>query len=256
MKLHYFYRYYSLPVYTFTEISMKNKSIVIIPTYNEVDNIGPIIDEVWKHSPELHVLVVDDNSKDGTAEVVKQKMNGNSDKLFILEREGKLGLATAYIAGFKNALSRDYTKIVEMDADFSHDPKTLVDIIANLDTCDVVIGSRYVQGGGTENWHPLRKKISQFGSLYARMILGAPINDFTGGFNGWTSNVLNSIELDEIKSEGYSFQIELKYRAYNKKFSIREIPILFSERREGQSKMSGGIIFEALYRVLMLRFSS
>ena len=233
---------------------MQNKSIVIIPTYNEVDNIGPIIDEVWKHSPNLHILVVDDNSKDGTAEVVKQKMNGNSDKLFILEREGKLGLATAYIAGFKNALSRNYTKIVEMDADFSHDPKTLVDIIANLDTCDVVIGSRYVQGGGTENWHPLRKKISQFW-LEARMILGALINDFTCGFNGWTSNALNSIELDEIKAKDIRFKSSLSIELTTKNF-LREIPILFSERREGQSKMSGGIIFEALYRVLMLRFSS
>ncbi len=234
---------------------MQNKSIVIIPTYNEVDNIGPIIDEVWKYSPTLHILVVDDNSKDGTAEVIKSKMKENSDKLFILEREGKLGLASAYIAGFKYVLAKGYSKIIEMDADFSHNPKTLVDIVSNLDTCDVVIGSRYVPEGGTENWHPLRKKISQFGSFYARMILGAPINDFTGGFNGWTSEVLNSIDLDGIKSEGYSFQIELKYRAYLKKFSIREIPIIFSERREGQSKMSGGIIFEALYRVLMLRFS-
>ena len=232
---------------------MQNKSIVIVPTYNEVDNIGPIIDEVWKHSPNLHILVVDDSSKDGTAQVVKEKITKNPEKLQILERSGKLGLGTAYIAGFKLALEKGYTKIIEMDADFSHNPKTLVEIVAGLENSDVIIGSRYVEGGGTENWHPLRKKISQLGSLYARMILRAPINDFTGGFNGWTDKVLKSIDLDQVKSEGYSFQIELKYRAYQKKFKISEIPIIFSERREGQSKMSGNIIIEALYRVLIMK---
>ncbi len=224
-------------------------NLIIIPTYNEVKNIAPLLKSIWDHVPDIHVLVVDDNSSDGTAKVVKDIQKTAQSQLFIIEREGKLGLGTAYLAGFKWALDRKYEKVIEMDADFSHPAAILPQMIDELGKHNVVIGSRYVEGGGTVNWSFIRKLISKGGSLYARTILGIPIRDLTGGFNGWHREVLKSIDLGSIVSEGYAFQIELKHRAYRIGYSLKEIPIIFSERRAGQSKMSGKIIIEAMYRV-------
>ncbi len=234
----------------------KFQAIVVIPTYNEALNIEGIIKAAWESMPTIHILVVDDNSQDGTADIIRRMQTHASDRLYLLSRAGKLGLGTAYIAGFRWALDRDYKALVEMDADFSHDPKELPSLIRGLKDADVVIGSRYVEGGSTENWHYFRKLISKAGSLYARTILGMSVRDLTGGFNAWTSDALHRIGLGTIRSEGYSFQIELKYRAYRAGLRLVEHPILFSERREGQSKMSSKIVVEALMRVWALRFRS
>jgi dolichol-phosphate mannosyltransferase len=231
------------------------RAIAVIPTYNEAMNIEGIIRAAWAAYPALHILVVDDNSQDGTADIVQRLSAENQGRLHILSRSGKLGLGTAYIAGFRWALERGYHALVEMDADFSHDPKELPALIRSLERADVVIGSRYVVGGSTENWNAFRKLISRSGSFYARTILGMTVNDLTGGFNAWRAEVLQRIGVETIRSEGYSFQIELKYRAYRCGFKLVEHPIVFSERREGQSKMSSKIVFEALLRVWALRFS-
>jgi len=229
--------------------------LVIIPTYNEADNIGSLIPEIWQARPETHILVVDDNSQDGTAKIVKDLLETSGGRLHIMERQGKLGLGTAYVAGFKWALEHNYDAVIEMDADFSHDPKILPALVTQLGKTPVAIGSRYIPGGGTKNWSFFRQLISKFGSIYARAILGMRVRDLTGGFNAWRAEVLRSLDLDGIKSEGYSFQIELKYRAHEKNFEICEIPILFEDRRAGQSKMSGRIIIEAMIRVWGIRFS-
>jgi dolichol-phosphate mannosyltransferase len=229
-------------------------ALVVIPTYNEAMNIGPMLQAIQGHAPEVHILVVDDNSQDGTAEEVKAQQRAAPDRIFLLQRAGKLGLGTAYIAGFTWGLDRGYQALLEIDADFSHDPREIPALLHKLLTRDVVIGSRYILGGGTENWHPMRKLISKAGSLYARSILGMTIRDLTGGYNAWRADVLRTIDLMSIRSEGYSFQIELKYRAFLAGYSLNEHPILFSERREGQSKMSGRIIWEAFFRVWGLRF--
>lgn len=229
-------------------------TLIIIPTYNEKDNIDLIFSKIFDVVPEVSVLVVDDNSEDGTASLVREWMERKPSKVFILEREGKLGLGSAYIAGFKWALSQDYQHIIEMDADLSHNPDHLPKMIATLGEAQVAIGSRYVEGGGTVNWGVIRKIISRFGSFYARTILGTPAYDLTGGFNGWQRQVLENIGLNEVKSEGYAFQIELKHRAFRLGFSLKEFPIIFEDRRVGQSKMSSGIVFEALYRVWQIRF--
>ncbi|MBC7661386.1 MAG: polyprenol monophosphomannose synthase [Chitinophagaceae bacterium] len=231
------------------------KAIVVIPTYNEALNIEGIIKAAWAAYPKLHVLVVDDNSQDGTGQLIKAMQAEAPDQLFLLSRAGKLGLGTAYIAGFEWALERGYDALVEMDADFSHDPAELPALIRGLHDADVVIGSRYVIGGSTENWNFFRKLISRAGGIYARTILGMTISDLTGGFNAWTAEALRKIGLKSIRSEGYSFQIELKYRAFKAGCHLVEHPIVFSERREGQSKMSGRIVIEALFRVWSLRFS-
>ncbi len=230
-------------------------TLVAIPTYNEASNIRPLINEIWKLLPELHILVIDDNSQDGTAKVVEEMMQ-NHPSLHLIKRAGKLGLGSAYIAAFKWALQHNFKAVIEMDADFSHSPAALPPMIAALKNYPTVIGSRYISGGTTENWHWFRQLISRAGSLYARLILGVPVLDLTGGFNGWRREVLTTIDLDAIRSEGYSFQIELKYRSFRSGFKIKEIPITFSERREGQSKMSSRIIWEALYRVWTLRLLS
>lgn len=227
-------------------------ALIIIPTYNESENIPPLLDAIWKTAPEVHILIVDDNSPDGTAKIVKGIQEQNKH-LFLLERPGKNGLGTAYIAGFRWALEHGYGKVIQMDADFSHDPQVLPTMLAKLNTSSVVIGSRYIQGGGTLHWSFFRKCISKAGSFYARTILGIPIHDFTGGFNGWRSSVLKAVDLSTIKSQGYSFQIELKYKAACAKFQPLEIPITFNERRSGQSKMSSKIILEAIRAVWRIR---
>ena len=228
------------------------KKLVIIPTYNEIENMKQLLPILMKLDSQFDVLVVDDSSPDGTAAFV-EKFKSENSRVNILNRAQKQGLGKAYIAGFKWGLERKYDVLTEMDADFSHAPHHLVQILKAIETTDVVIGSRYVPGGGTVNWSLLRKIISRGGSLYSRIILGYPINDWTGGFNSWKKEVLEKINLDSIKSNGYSFQIELKYKASKNNFKILELPIIFEDRRVGQSKMSLKIVLEAFYKVWMIR---
>lgn len=229
-------------------------ALIIIPTYNEKENIKKLIKSIYEVKNDLHILIVDDNSPDGTAGIVEDLISTQyQEKLHLLQRKGKLGLGTAYIAGFKWGLKRDYDYIFEMDGDFSHNPKYLPDFLNNLEDYDLVLGSRYVDGGGIKNWGFLRKFISRGGSLYAKLILGLPFNDLTGGYKGFSREVLEDIDLDNIKSNGYSFQIELTYRAYLKNYRIKEIPIVFEDRTLGKSKMSKKIFLEAVFMVLWLR---
>lgn len=230
------------------------KKLVIIPTYNEKENIENIIRKVMSLSGQYHVLIVDDGSPDGTAAIVKKMQNEFTDRLFILERKGKLGLGTAYIAGFKWALERDYEYIFEMDADFSHDPD---DLNRLHDACqqgaDMVVGSRYTKGGKVVNWPWDRIFISKGGALYTKMITWMPVNDPTAGFVCYSRKVLSTIPLDKVHFVGYAFQIEMKYRAWKLGFKIGEVPITFRDRKEGVSKMSGNIIKEAMYGVWKMR---
>lgn len=228
------------------------RSIVIIPTYNERENIAALIPIVHSLSAAPDILVVDDNSPDGTGEVVQQLATATSG-VHLLSRAGKAGLGKAYLAGFQWALERGYELIVEMDADFSHRPEDLVRMLAAAPAHDFVVGSRWVEGGGTLNWGVGRKLISRGGSFYSRLILGYPLRDWTGGFNAWKAQTLRGIELSSVRSEGYSFQIELKYRALRAGFKSFELPITFVDRRVGQSKMSSKIVMEALYRVWLIR---
>ncbi len=228
--------------------------LAIIPTYNELSNIKEIVRQVLYYDW-LHVLVVDDNSPDGTADAVSAMMAGDfPGRLFLLKRAGKLGLGTAYIEGFRWALKRDYEAIFEMDADFSHNPAYLPDFKRALEEgADLVLGSRYIAGGGVKNWGFIRKLISRGGSLYARSILGLGVQDLTGGFKCFRRTALASIDLDKIKSNGYSFQIELTYKMLQKSFIIKEIPIIFEDRTMGASKMSKKIFLEAVLMVWRLR---
>jgi len=236
-----------------TYLNTPSKPIVIIPTYNEAENIGPLTSEIWQHAPGMHVCFVDDNSQDGTQQKIEEARKSAQGHVHVISRAGKLGLGTAYIAGFRWALAQGYDAIIEMDADLSHSPSDLPRIVKLLGQYDVVVGSRYIEGGGTANWGLSRKIISRLGSLYGRIALGLRIRDLTGGFNGWRAKVLQVIDVEQVRSEGYSFQIELKYRAVTAGFNVAEMPIIFTERRAGQSKMSGGIVLEAMYRVWQLR---
>ncbi|SDF12146.1 polyprenol monophosphomannose synthase [Sporomusa acidovorans] len=228
--------------------------LVIIPTYNERNNIGQLLDLIYHYVPGIHVLVVDDGSPDGTGGFIESLMAGeHQGRLFMIKRTGKLGLGTAYIAGFKWALARQYEFIFEMDADFSHNPKYLPQFLKVITGCDVVLGSRYVAGGGVTNWSLIRRFISLGGSLYSRLILNLPFHDLTGGFKCFRREVLETINLDDVKSNGYSFQIEMTYRAFLLGFAIKEVPIIFEERAEGQSKMSSSIFREAIWMVPKLR---
>lgn len=229
------------------------KPLVVIPTYNEKENIAVIIPEVLAQGRGIEILVVDDSSPDGTGEIVRG-LAAKDPRIHLLSRAGKEGLGRAYIAGFKWALAEGFEQIIEMDADFSHRPQDLGPLIDGLAKADFAVGSRYVAGGSTVNWGLLRKIISRGGGIYSRMILGFPLNDWTGGFNGWQRSVLQGIGLDLVKSNGYSFQIELKYRAMKKGFRGTEVPIVFEDRRVGQSKMSLRIVLEAFYRVWLMRF--
>lgn len=230
------------------------KALVCIPTYNEKDNIEAIVSAVLQVTEsDTHVLVIDDNSPDGTGEIVTRLQSGQP-RLHLLSRAGKEGLGRAYIAGFKWALENGYDVIVEMDADFSHRPEDLVKILKAIAPVDFAIGSRYVDGGRTVNWGLLRKIISRGGSLYTRWILGYPLADWTGGFNAWKKETLHAINLDRVKSNGYSFQIELKYRALKAGCRGIEVPIVFEDRRVGQSKMTMKIVTEAFTRVWGMRF--
>ena len=230
-------------------MTLSHKVLIVVPTYNEAENIDDLVAGIRRALPEAHVLFVDDASPDGTAQRVRAQQDRNPGLVHLVEREGKKGMGTAYLAGFAWALERDYDAIIEMDADLSHDPRALPTLIGLLSDADVVIGSRYVPGGRTEDWSRLRMMISRFGSLYARVILGLPIRDLTGGFNVWKRRVLETLSLDQVRSEGYSFQIELKLRASRAGFRLIETPIVFVDRRAGQSKMSWGIVAEAIVRV-------
>ncbi len=230
-----------------------SSTLIIIPTYNECDNISLLMNGIEAQAPSCSVLFVDDNSSDSTQEEIQRFIDAKPDQVFIEKRSGKLGLGTAYIHGFKWALNRGFDQVIQMDADLSHDPKYLPKMIAALKAAPLVIGSRYVAGGGTKNWSAIRKVISRFGSIYARIILQLPVKDFTGGFNGWQAATLKSLPLDEIKSNGYVFQIEMKARALRAGFNFHEYPIIFVDRQIGQSKMSSGIVYEAIWRVLTLR---
>lgn len=233
---------------------MSNESqLIVVPTYNEKQNIIPLVKGIFEHAPSADILFVDDNSEDGTADVINTLKAEHPDRINLLMRSKKLGLGSAYIAGFNWGLQRNYAVLIEMDADLSHNPFYLKNFFQKLKDHDIVIGSRYVKGGGTRNWSLLRRIISRFGSLYARIILNVNIADFTGGFNAWNSNVLKAIKIDEVSSDGYVFQIELKFRAILAGFKWTEIPIIFCDRIEGQSKMSTSVIVEAVLRVIALR---
>ncbi len=232
-------------------------SLVIIPTYNEKENIERMIRKVFSLAYPFHLLIVDDGSPDGTAAIVKQLMHEFPNKLFIQERKGKLGLGTAYIHGFGWALQRKYEYVFEMDCDFSHNPDDLCRLReASINGADMAIGSRYVKGGKVENWPKARILMSYFASVYARMVLWIPIHDTTAGFICYKRKVLERINFDEIKFVGYAFQIEMKYTAYKLGFKLVEVPITFTDRTEGESKMSKGIFKEAFWGILKMRFMS
>lgn len=228
------------------------KQLIVIPTYNEKENISHIIPAVLEKNPQVNILVVDDSSPDGTSEIV-QEIAKKDLRVHLLLRKKKEGLGRAYISGFEWGLANGFEVIVEMDADFSHRPEDLTKLLAAMRNSDFIVGSRYVPGGATVNWGIMRKLISRAGGIYSRIILGFPLNDWTGGFNAWSAQTLKKINLPEVKSNGYSFQIELKYRALKSGQKGHEVPITFEDRRVGQSKMSSKIVFEALYRVLLLR---
>ncbi len=230
------------------------KKLVIIPTYNEKENIEKIIRKVFSLPSGFHLLIVDDGSPDGTGNIIKQLQQQFPDSLFLLERKGKLGLGTAYIAGFKWALERNYDFIFEMDADFSHNPEDLERLFAaGKEGADVVVGSRYVKGGKVVNWPWNRIFISKGGAFYTKMITWMPVNDPTAGFVCYNHKVLRTIPLDKVHFIGYAFQIEMKYRAWKLGFKIKEVPITFIDRIEGASKMSSGIVKEAMYGVWKMR---
>ena len=235
----------------------RSDSVVIIPTYNEKENIEKIIRAIFALEKFFLILVIDDGSPDGTAAIVKRLMASEfSDRLFIIERSGKLGLGTAYITGFKWALQHDYEYIFEMDADFSHDPADLPRLYAAChdEGYDLAIGSRYVSGVNVVNWPMSRVLMSYFASQYVRFVTGFKVHDTTAGFKCYRRRVLETIPLDEVRFKGYGFQIEMKYTAYKIGFKIKEVPVVFVNRREGTSKMSGGIFGEAFFGVMRLRW--
>jgi len=235
-----------------------SKSLVIIPTYNEIENIEKMIRRICSLSEKFDILIIDDDSPDKTPDVVKKLQNSEfRENLHLIQRPGKLGLGTAYITGFKWALERDYRYIFEMDADFSHNPDDLMRLLdACKDGADMAIGSRYKSGVNVVNWPMGRVLMSYFASKYVRFITGMKINDTTAGFKCYSRKVLESIDLDKIKFRGYAFQIEMKFTAWKMGFRIEEVPIIFTERKEGSSKMSGGIFSEALLGVIKMKLSS
>ena len=234
------------------------ESIVIIPTYNEIENIEAIIDAVLSQCDDVHVLVVDDNSPDNTAQKVEACQSRYADRLFLLKRTGKQGLGTAYVDGFKWCLKRHYMFMFEMDADFSHDPRDLKRLykVCRDQGVELAIGSRYIQGVNVVNWPLSRVLLSYAASLYVRLITGMKIFDPTSGFVCYRRSVLEAIDLDEITFIGYAFQIEMKYNTYKKKFNIQEIPIIFTDRIYGISKLSKGIIKEAVFGVIQMRLKT
>ena len=232
-----------------------SRSLVVIPTFNEADNIPQLVPRILALGKEFEVLVVDDNSPDGTAGLVKL-MRETDKRVHLIERPAKLGLGTAYVAGFKYALQRDFDYVFEMDADFSHDPNELPRLLQRAKECDLVIGSRYVSGVNVVNWPMRRLMLSLLANMYSRYVTGMPVRDATGGFKCYRRKVLESIKLDSINSNGYAFQIEMNFIAWKKGFRVCEIPIVFVDRRAGASKMSGHIMFEAAWLVWRLKLQS
>jgi dolichol-phosphate mannosyltransferase len=235
---------------------VSERALVIVPTFNEAENLPRIVPEILAQDQRIQVLVIDDNSPDGTGKLADEMSAGDS-RVHVLHREGKLGLGTAYLAGFRWALERDYEYVFEMDADHSHDPKHLTQFLDAVQDADLVLGSRYLKGRVTVvNWPMSRLLLSYFANIYAKVITGHRIYDATGGFKCFRRKVLEGVDLDAVHSNGYSFQIEMSFRAWRKGFRIVEIPIVFVDRVEGTSKMSGSIVREAIWMVWRLRFKA
>ena len=231
------------------------RCLVIIPTFNEADNLPRLLPIILSLGSHFNILIVDDNSPDGTAKLVKE-MQKSEERIHLIERPGKMGLGTAYVAGFKFALANGFDYIFEMDADFSHDPAELPRLLAKAEEYDLVIGSRYIEGVNVVNWPMKRLLLSYFANIYTRVITGMPVRDATGGFKCFRRKVLESIDLDAIHSNGYSFQIEMSYKSWRKGFRVCEIPIVFVDRRIGVSKMSKKIVYEAVWMVWRLKIRS
>src|SRR5579859_2120762 len=229
------------------------KTLIIIPTYNEYDNMRPLLEQIFTYAPASDILIVDDNSPDGTGKLADE-VAAQNPQVHVMHRAGKLGLGTAYIAGFKYAVEHHYDAAFEMDADFSHDPCYLPNFLNAIESADLVIGSRYVEGGGTPNWSLLRRFISGGGNIFARFMLGIPVHDCTAGYRCYRREVLENIDLASIQSQGYAFQVELAYRVMKQGFTIVETPIVFMDRRVGKSKMSRKIVAEAFTYVLRTKF--
>ncbi len=228
------------------------KTLIISPTYNERKNIESLVEQIFQLDPSYHLLIIDDNSPDGTAKKV-QELQNDFNNLHLEIRPNKAGLGTAYLYGFKWALSKGYDSVVQIDADLSHDPNDIPRLVSNLSHSDLVIGSRYVEGVSVVNW-PIRRLILSYGAnFYSRIITGMPINDGTGGFKAWSSALLGKIKLEQVKSQGYSFQIEMNFRAWRLDARIKEEPIIFVDRTIGESKMSTTIMYEAIWMVWRLR---
>ena len=231
------------------------KILIIIPTYNELENLPRLLPEVLSKDENINVLIVDDNSPDGTAAFVESQMKDNS-RIHLIKRPSKQGLGTAYIAGFKYALQNKFQLVFEMDADFSHDPKEIPRFLDEIKNSDVILGSRYINGVNVINWPLRRLLLSSFANLYTRIITGLPVHDSTGGYKCFRSKVLEAIDLDRVTSNGYAFQIEMTYKAWKKGFKVKEIPIIFVDRVKGKSKMSKKIVREAVTMVWKLRIKS
>jgi dolichol-phosphate mannosyltransferase len=228
------------------------KALVIIPTYNERENLVPLLKQIFAEGLPLEVLIIDDHSPDGTG-AVADELAAADPRVHVMHRAGKMGLGSAYVAGFRYALERDYDAVFEMDADFSHNPDSLPEFLRELESADLVVGSRYLHGVTVVNW-PLKRLVLSYGAnVYSRIITGIPIKDLTGGFKCFRRQVLEALDLSRVKSDGYGFQIEINYKAWRKGFRIREIPILFVDRRAGESKMNRRIVWEAAWMVWRLR---
>ena len=231
------------------------RNLVIIPTYNELDNIRPMIDKVFSLPEKFDLLVIDDGSPDGTAEIVRERQKAYPESLHLIERQGKLGLGTAYLTGFRWALEHGYDYVFEMDCDFSHNQDDLIRLsAAAAERADLVIGSRYVTGVNVVNWPMKRVLMSYYASAYVRAVTGMPVRDATAGFVCYSAKLLRAMDMDAVEMKGYGFQVEMKYTAWKLGFRIKEVPIIFTERTQGASKMSGGIFREAFFGVLKLRF--
>ncbi|MDE2845678.1 MAG: polyprenol monophosphomannose synthase [Gemmatimonadota bacterium] len=228
------------------------KSLIIVPTYNELENMRRLLPELMAQGPDIRVLVVDDNSPDGTGKLADE-LAAENERISVLHRPEKLGLGSAYVAGFKHAIQQDVDCVFEMDADFSHDPATIPEFIEEIASCDVVIGSRYISGINVVNWPMSRLLLSYFANIYTRVITGMTIRDTTSGFKCFRREVLEHIDLDSVRSDGYAFQIEMNFRCWRKGYRMREIPIIFVDRRSGTSKLSQGVINEAVWIVWWLR---
>jgi dolichol-phosphate mannosyltransferase len=230
------------------------RTLIVIPTYNERENIASLIEDVLRAAPQADILVIDDNSPDGTGQLI-DTISANNPQVKALHRPGKLGLGTAYTLGFKYAIEQGYDLVFEMDADYSHHPRYLPNFLALAEDADLVIGSRYIPGGDTPNWSPLRKFISGGGNIFARAVLGIPIKDCTSGYRCYRTAALRTLNLDAIRAQGYAFQVEMAYHFWKSGFRVRESPIVFEDRRVGKSKMSRTIFVEAFVWVLRTRFT-